>query len=127
MAKFNIRLRELRKSRGLSQQKLADYTKVSKSSINMYERGEREPGLETVEVFADFFNVDMDYIIGTSDVPNKALALTYEAIQQTNEELVEIYFLMRKNEKLTEGIKILCELPPKQLDAALLVLKAFQK
>jgi transcriptional regulator with XRE-family HTH domain len=127
MAKFNIRLRELRKSRGLSQQKLADYTKVTKSSINMYERGEREPSLETIETFADFFNVDMDYIIGTSEVPNKALVSDWEVMQQTNEEMADIYFKMRKNEKLTEGIKILCELPPDQLDAALLVLKAFQK
>ena len=63
MAKFNIRLRELRKSQGLSQQKLADYTKVTKSSINMYERGEREPSLETIEMFADFFNVDRKSVV----------------------------------------------------------------
>ena len=28
----------------------------------MYERGEREPGLEMLETIADFFNVDMDYL-----------------------------------------------------------------
>ena len=37
----------------------------------MYERGEREPGIETLEKFADFFNVDMDYLLGKSDVINK--------------------------------------------------------
>ena len=30
----------------------------------MYERGEREPGLDTLEAIADFFNVDMDYLTG---------------------------------------------------------------
>ncbi len=30
----------------------------------MYERGEREPGLDTLEAIADFFNVDMDYLSG---------------------------------------------------------------
>ena len=127
MAKFNIRLRELRKSRGLSQQKLADYTKVTKSSINMYERGEREPSLETIEMFADFFNVDMDYIIGTSEVPNKALVSDWEVMQQTNEEMADLYFQMRKNEKLAEVIKILCKLPPERLDAVLLFLQALEK
>ena len=44
MSKFHLRIRELRISRKLSQQELADILKISKSSINMYERGEREPG-----------------------------------------------------------------------------------
>ena len=127
MAKFNIRLRDLRKSRGLSQQKLADYTKVTKSSINMYERGEREPSLETIEMFADFFNVDMDYIIGTSEIPNKALVTDWGMMQQFNEEMADIYFLMRKNEKLAGIVKILCKLPPERLDAVLLFLQALDQ
>lgn len=61
---FNQRLRLLRDEAGLSQQELANQTGITKSSINMYERGEREPGLETLETFADYFNVDMNYLIG---------------------------------------------------------------
>lgn len=68
MAKFNERLRELRNSRGLSQQLFADKIGLSKSSINMYERGEREPGIDTLEAIADFFNVDLDYLTGKSDI-----------------------------------------------------------
>lgn len=37
----------------------------------MYERGEREPGLETTEAIADFFNVDIDYLYGRTDKKNK--------------------------------------------------------
>lgn len=71
MSKFYLRLRELRNSRKLSQQELADRLKISKSSVNMYERGEREPGLDTLEAIADFFNVDMDYLTGkTSEIKN---------------------------------------------------------
>lgn len=74
MSKFNLRLRELRTSRKLSQQNLADYLNISKSSVNMYERGEREPGLDTLEAIADFFNVDLDYLSGkTSEI--KAFAI----------------------------------------------------
>ena len=73
MAIFSERLRNLRNNYGLSQQKLADKIgTVSKSSINMYERGDREPGLETMEAFADFFNVDIDYLYGKSDIPNRS-------------------------------------------------------
>lgn len=75
MSKFCMRLKELRISRDLSQQKLADIVGISKSSINMYERGEREPGLELLETFADYFNVDMDYLLGKCNIPRKNLLI----------------------------------------------------
>lgn len=71
MAKFEERLKYLRTSRDLSQMDLAKQLKISKSSINMYERGEREPGIETLEAIADYFNVDLDYLLGKSDYANK--------------------------------------------------------
>lgn len=77
MANFSIRFKELRKTKNLSQQKLADILGISKSSVNMYERGEREPGLEMVEKIADFFNVDIDYLFGKSDISNRALTQSY--------------------------------------------------
>ncbi len=33
----------------------------------MYERGEREPGLETVGALADYFDVRTDYLLGKTD------------------------------------------------------------
>ncbi len=74
MAKLCERIRYLRDEKGITQQILANHTSVSKSSINMYERGEREPSLETIEAIADYFNVDMEYLIGKSDIPNRLLA-----------------------------------------------------
>lgn len=74
MSSFNIRLRELRRSVDLSQNDFAKAIGLSKSSVNMYERGEREPSLATLEAIADFFNVDMDYLLGKSDCRNRYLA-----------------------------------------------------
>ncbi len=71
MAKFSIRLKALRAEKEISQQELANIIGVSKSSINMYERGEREPSFETLESVADYFNVDMDYLMGRQDIPRK--------------------------------------------------------
>lgn len=71
MAKFEDRLKELRMSKGMSQMDLAKAIKTSKSSINMYERGEREPGIEKLESIADFFNVDLDFLLGKSEYENK--------------------------------------------------------
>ena len=67
MTNFSIRLKELRNKANLSQQELSKIIGISKSSINMYERGEREPGLETVGALADYFDVQTDYLLGKSD------------------------------------------------------------
>lgn len=79
MPKFNERFRALRQERGLSQMQLSKILKISKSSVNMYERGEREPGIETLELIADTFNVDLDYLIGKSDCPNKSGTMLADA------------------------------------------------
>ena len=71
MSEFGTILRKLRNEKELSQQELADELKISKSAINMYERGERQPNFETLELIADYFNVDMDYLYGRSEVRKK--------------------------------------------------------
>lgn len=60
---FNI-FKSLRQSIGYTQQELAEKLGISRSTIGMYETGAREPDFETLELIADFFNVDTDYLIG---------------------------------------------------------------
>lgn len=79
MADFSERIKELRTSCGYSQQKLADMLNVSKSTVNMYERGERRPGMDQLEAIADYFNVDMDYLSGKSPIPRKTLICNEKA------------------------------------------------
>lgn len=68
MAKFNDRLKELRKARGMSQNDLANVMGVTSSAVSQYERGVREPQLEMMEFLADYFNVDYNYLLGSEDV-----------------------------------------------------------
>lgn len=84
MPTFGERLRLLRNNKGLSQQDFAKQISLSKSSVNMYERNEREPNLETLEKIADYFNVDLDYLLGKSDFPNKYAWLA--SVSDTPEE-----------------------------------------
>ena len=64
---FSKRLKALRQQKGLSQSALAQEIGISKSSINMYERGEREPGFATLQAFCALFGVDTDYLLGHSE------------------------------------------------------------
>lgn len=63
MANFPAILAYLRKSKGLTQQELSKILGLSSSAVSMYENGNREPNFETLEAMADFFNVDMNYLI----------------------------------------------------------------
>lgn len=61
------RIRILRERAGLSQNDLAVKLDLSRSSISMYETGERIPSTYVYQSMADLFNVDLDYIMGRSD------------------------------------------------------------
>lgn len=64
--KFPDILKHLRKSENMNQLELANAIGVSRSTIGMYESGQREPDFETMEAIADYFNVSMDYLLGKS-------------------------------------------------------------
>lgn len=76
MSSFSDMLGYLRKKNNLSQEELAKRAGVSRSAIGMYEIGEREPSFETLEAFADIFNVNMDTLLGTApDIPKNIVPL----------------------------------------------------
>ena len=63
---FGTVLKSLRTKNKMTQKELADTLGVSESRIGMYERCQREPDFEMLEVIADYFNVEIDYLLGRS-------------------------------------------------------------
>ena len=82
---FRTRLKQLRNEKKINQRELANFLKVAPSTISMYESGQREPNFEVLESLADFFNVDLNYLLGKSDKTTK---------------------LMLENEQKPQGLKI---------------------
>ncbi len=58
-----MRLKELRKERGLRQRDIADYLSITQMSYSYYERGLREPEIALLIKLAELFNVSVDYLI----------------------------------------------------------------
>ena len=58
----------LRKEKGLTQDELAQKLGISKSSVAMWETGQRLPSPDVYELIADYFNVDIDYLYGRTDI-----------------------------------------------------------
>ena len=66
-----MRLKELRKTYGVSQEKLSKELSVSRSTVAMWESEKSQPDNNTLQKLADYFNVSVDYILGRTDDMNQ--------------------------------------------------------
>lgn len=66
---FSERLTQLREEKGLTRQKMADDLKISRASLEYYEKGKRAPDIETLYEIAEYFDISADYLLGRT--PNK--------------------------------------------------------
>jgi transcriptional regulator with XRE-family HTH domain len=64
---FAKRIRGLREEQGLGVRELATKLGVSHSAISLYENNQRTPDIDTCRLFAEFFKVSGDYLLGITD------------------------------------------------------------
>lgn len=64
-----FRLRELRESKHINQQKLAMELNITQAAVSKYELGLSEPDISMLKNIANYFHVSVDYLIGFSDEP----------------------------------------------------------
>lgn len=64
-----MRLKALRKERGISQVKLAMDLNLSQNTISRYENEIREADYKTLILLADYFDVSIDYLLERTDNP----------------------------------------------------------
>ena len=60
---FGEALQELRKERGLSQEKLAEYTNVDRVYISFLENGKRSPSLKMIFAVSSILEIDASELI----------------------------------------------------------------
>jgi transcriptional regulator with XRE-family HTH domain len=63
------RLRKLRKANNLTQEQVAAYLNVAKSTISQYENNINEPDIETIVKLADWYGVTLDQLLGRELYP----------------------------------------------------------
>lgn len=64
---MNNNLRKLRKEKKLTQIALQMHTGIEQALLSKFETGERIPPTETLIIFADFYDVSIDYILCRTD------------------------------------------------------------
>lgn len=65
-----------RKIMKLTQSELAKELGVSQTTINQWEIGKYLPSLSVSKVLCDVFNIEPNYLFGTTDINNKAFSLS---------------------------------------------------
>ena len=65
------RIKELRRSKNLSQMELAQKVDVHQTAVSQWESGKTNPDMSTAMRLADIFEVSIDYLLGRTDTPRK--------------------------------------------------------
>ena len=64
MLKIGEKIKELRKSQDVTQEKLADYLNISYQAVSKWENGLALPDITLIPALAGFFGVSADYLLG---------------------------------------------------------------
>jgi len=99
---FSEKFKNLRKSRELTQEQIADIFHVSPQAVSRWETGATYPDIELLPALADFFDITVDDLLGI-DIKKKE-----ERILVIFEQTGELIFKQDKNgNEIDEAINIL--------------------
>lgn len=119
----NIRLKELRNSRGLTVRELGETIGIDFTIISAIENGRRKLNIDYAIRFADFFHVDVDFLLyrTKADAVN---GFRDKLNSIFNEYELPIAGDVEAHKRLT-CMKIILNLDPEMLDLALANLKVY--
>lgn len=103
------KLKQLRKSRGMTQEQVADKVAITRSTISNYEIGRRTPHLKDLSALAGVFGVGLDYF-GISakdeafDLISRAKEIfesddvSHETKESLYREMMKLYLNLERND-----------------------------
>ena len=105
---MNLRLKELRKKKGLTLEELAKEIGVTKATISRWESGERGLKISQLQKLADYFNVSVGYLLGNTDMP-RDIVKNYNYKQEINSFIKDLEESNYKNlDMINKGIFLEC-------------------
>jgi transcriptional regulator with XRE-family HTH domain len=86
--KFNEKLCELRKQKGMTQEELAAKLYVSRTAISKWESGRGYPNIESLKAVAEVFSVSVDELLS----PEQMLDVAEESRKKSERHLCDLVF-----------------------------------
>lgn len=97
-------LRLLREKKNLSQQKLADEFDIAQSQIQNYETGGYQPSIDTLNKYADYFDVSVDFLLGRTNIHYKPQEVKEYDLTPDEQTLVNRYRCLHLKQRRILGI-----------------------
>ena len=82
---FAEKMCSLRHERGLNQREAASELGISQALLSHYENNVREPGLDFVARFCDYYGVSADYLLGRCESPDGSAAMSRGVLELAEE------------------------------------------
>ena len=110
---FHIKLQELRKSRGLTQEELAQELFVSRTAVSKWESGRGYPNIESLKAIAKFFDITVDELLSGEQLLSVAEADTKQKEKHFRDlifglldiSMAMFFFLPFFGQKMNENIQ----------------------
>jgi len=102
-------VKKLREEIDISQQTLANAVGVSQQSINKYENHDIEPDIDTLKRLSNYFRTSIDYLVGHTDIKNKAEITKEHELNEVEWEIIESFRTLSPHHK-SSFLKIISEL-----------------
>lgn len=71
MPSFADRLKELRKTKNVTQKQIAELLSINERNYRRYEAGDVDPSASNTTKLADYFEVSTDFLLGRSNDPTR--------------------------------------------------------
>ena len=68
LEEFTKRIKDLREDNDLYQKEIAEYLEITQQQYSLYEKGLRLMPMDMIKKLARYYNVDMNYIVGISNI-----------------------------------------------------------
>lgn len=70
---FPARIKKARLDAGYTQRQIEEFTGIKQSAIAKYETGKLEPDLEKLGILAQFYNIQINWLLGVTIEPTNNL------------------------------------------------------
>ncbi|OCS90802.1 helix-turn-helix domain-containing protein [Caryophanon latum] len=84
------RLKELREQKRLNQKEVSAALGLTNYQLSRYENGASKPTPEQINMFADYYRVSADYLLGRSNKPTMQEGVANEAQANLSEQQQEV-------------------------------------
>ena len=105
---FNENLRDLRKSKGFTQEELATKINVVRQTVSKWEKGLSVPDADSLQKIADVLDVEVSQLLGANIETEASKNEIAEQLSRINEQLV---IKNRRTKKIVTAICVILMLP----------------